>query len=106
VSIASLQCLILRIIVDAVAVQMNGRGCLLFSRRYWWNQAELAPSAFSRRYLRHRVNENRAELITHIPRALREYNYLRSSLSMVVHEARDARLVLSPNFSDGALGPE
>ena len=40
----------------------------------WVNQAELALSAFSRRYLRDRVSESRAELITHIERALDEYN--------------------------------
>lgn len=42
----------------------------------WLNQAELALSAFSRRYLRHRVSESRAELIAHIHRALDEYNRL------------------------------
>jgi len=40
----------------------------------WINQAELALSAFSRRYLRDRVSDSRAELITHIERALDEYN--------------------------------
>ncbi len=42
----------------------------------WLNQAELALSAFSRRYLRDRVSESRQELITHIHRSLREYNRL------------------------------
>lgn len=42
----------------------------------WLNQAELALSAFSRRYLRHRVSESRTELIAHIHRALDEYNQL------------------------------
>ncbi len=42
----------------------------------WVNQAELALSAFSRRYLRDRVSESRAELIAHIERALDEYNRL------------------------------
>jgi hypothetical protein len=40
----------------------------------WLNQAELALSAFSRRYLRGRVSESRQELITHIYRALGEYD--------------------------------
>ncbi len=40
----------------------------------WVNQAELALSAFSRRYLRDRVSASRAELIAHIERALKEYN--------------------------------
>ncbi len=42
----------------------------------WLNQAELALSAFSRRYLRHRVTESRHEFITHIHRSLEEYNQL------------------------------
>jgi hypothetical protein len=42
----------------------------------WVNQAELALSAFSRRYLRDRVSEGRLELIAHIERALEEYNRL------------------------------
>jgi hypothetical protein len=42
----------------------------------WVNQAELALSAFSRRYLRDRVSESRVELIEHIERALEEYNQL------------------------------
>ena len=42
----------------------------------WLNQAELALSAFSRRYLRDRVSINREELITHIHRALAEYNLM------------------------------
>jgi len=42
----------------------------------WLNQAELALSAFSRRYLRTRVSESRADLIAHIHRALHEYNHL------------------------------
>ena len=42
----------------------------------WVNQAELALSAFSRRYLRDRVSESRLELIAHIERALQEYNQL------------------------------
>jgi len=42
----------------------------------WVNQAELALSAFSRRYLRDRVSENRLELIAHIEQALNEYNRL------------------------------
>jgi hypothetical protein len=41
----------------------------------WVNQAELALSAFSRRYLRNRVSASRAELIAHIDRALEEYNW-------------------------------
>lgn len=40
----------------------------------WVNQAELALSAFSRRYLRDRVSASRAELIAHIQRALQEYD--------------------------------
>jgi hypothetical protein len=40
------------------------------------NQAELALSAFSRRYLRNRVSESRQELITHIYRSIGEYNAL------------------------------
>ncbi len=40
----------------------------------WVNQAELALSAFSRRYLRDRVSASRVELIAHIERALEEYN--------------------------------
>jgi transposase len=42
----------------------------------WLNQAELALSAFSRRYLRDRVSTNREELVVHIHRALAEYNLL------------------------------
>jgi hypothetical protein len=42
----------------------------------WLNQAELALSAFSRRYLRDRVSASRHELITHIQRSLDEYNRL------------------------------
>ena len=42
----------------------------------WVNQAELALSAFSRRYLRDRISASRAELIAHIERALDEYNRL------------------------------
>lgn len=42
----------------------------------WLNQAELALSAFSRRYLRDRVTESRRELITHIYRSVGEYNSL------------------------------
>ena len=42
----------------------------------WLNQAELALSTFSRRYLRDRVSESRHELITHISRSLDEYNLL------------------------------
>jgi len=42
----------------------------------WVNQAELALSAFSRRYLRDRVSQSWAELIAHIYRALDEYNRL------------------------------
>ena len=40
----------------------------------WVNQAELALSAFSRRYLRDRVSASRPKLIAHIERALEEYN--------------------------------
>ncbi len=40
----------------------------------WVNQAELALSAFSRRYLRDRVSQSWGELIAHIYRALDEYN--------------------------------
>jgi hypothetical protein len=54
------------------------RGRVLFhftpAHASWLNQAELALSAFSRRYLRHRVSESRTELIAHIHRALDEYN--------------------------------
>lgn len=59
-------------------VAQQGRVCFHFTPAHasWLNQAELALSAFSRRYLRHRVSENRAELIMHIPRALHEYNQL------------------------------
>lgn len=42
----------------------------------WVNQAELALSAFSRRYLRGRVSQSWAELVAHIYRALDEYNRL------------------------------
>lgn len=42
----------------------------------WLNQAELALSAFSRRYLRERVSTSRAELIAHIDCALADYNRL------------------------------
>jgi transposase len=42
----------------------------------WVNQAELALSAFSRRYLRDRVSESRLELVAHIDRALEEYDQL------------------------------
>ncbi len=42
----------------------------------WVNQAELALSAFSRRYLRDRVSASRVELIAHIGQALEEYNRL------------------------------
>ncbi len=55
----------------------------------WLNQAELALSAFSRRYLRDRVSESRPDLITHIYRSLGEYN-----------------AVYAPNLGDGALGSE
>ncbi len=40
------------------------------------NQAELALSAYSRRYLRDRVSGGRLELIAHIEQALEEYNQL------------------------------
>lgn len=46
------------------------------ARASWVNQAELALSAFSRRYLRDRVSASRAERIAHIERALEEYNRL------------------------------
>jgi hypothetical protein len=42
----------------------------------WVNQAELALSAFSRRYLRDRVSQSWAELVAHIYRALDEYHRL------------------------------
>ena len=42
----------------------------------WVNQAELALSAYSRRYLCDRVSEGRLELIAHIEQALEEYNQL------------------------------
>jgi len=42
----------------------------------WLNQAELALSAFSRRYLRHRVSTSLADLIAHITSALQEYALL------------------------------
>jgi len=42
----------------------------------WLNQAELALSAFSRRYLRDRVSESRQEFVSHIYRSLDEYNHL------------------------------
>ncbi len=58
-----------------VAAQ-HGRVVLHFTPAHasWLNQAELALSAFSRRYLRNRVSKSRAELIAHIYRSLREYN--------------------------------
>jgi hypothetical protein len=68
----------------------------------WLNQAELALSAFSRRYLRDRVSESRQELITHIYRSVGEYNELHAHpFRWSFHEARDASMVLPPNLGDG-----
>lgn len=61
----------------AWASSQGGRVVLHFTPAHasWVNQAELALSAFSRRYLRTRMSESRAELIAHIERALDEYNH-------------------------------
>jgi hypothetical protein len=61
---------------QAWLVAQDGRVMFHFTPAHasWVNQAELALSAFSRRYLRDRVSEGRPELIAHIERALEEYD--------------------------------
>lgn len=56
----------------------DGRVMLHFTPTHasWLNQAELALSAFSRRYLQHRVSTSRTELMAHLYRALDEYNQM------------------------------
>jgi DDE superfamily endonuclease len=63
---------------QAWAVAQAGRVVFHFTPAHasWVNQAELALSAFSRRYLRDRVSASRVELIAHTEQALEEYNRL------------------------------
>jgi transposase len=63
-------------VTQAWLAAQDGRVMFHFTPAHasWVNQAELALSAFSRRYLRDRVSASRTELITHIEQALEEYN--------------------------------